>query len=106
MAQISIKTPLGTAFIEGDKNGISKISVSDNELVVSEAVPPELEQAVFQLKEYFSGNLKAFQLELNPEGTEFQQKVWRELTQIPFGKTLSYLELSRKLDDVKAIRAV
>jgi methylated-DNA-[protein]-cysteine S-methyltransferase len=43
---------------------------------------------------------------LNPKGTEFQQKVWQELAQIPCGKTISYLDLSKKLGDVKAIRAV
>ena len=43
---------------------------------------------------------------LNPNGTEFQKKVWRQLETIPFGKTLSYLELSKQLGDVKAIRAV
>ena len=43
---------------------------------------------------------------LHPSGTEFQKKVWQELLNIPFGKTCSYLELSKKLGDVKAIRAV
>lgn len=106
MAQTIIKTPLGATFIEGDENGISKISVSDEEFAISPEVPAELVQAVSQLQEYFAGNLEDFQLKLNPAGTEFQQKVWKELLKIPFGKTLSYLELSKKLGDVKAIRAV
>lgn len=106
MAQTYIKTPLGNALIVGDKDGISKISVSDENVEPADEVPAELEQALFQLKEYFAGNLNDFQLKLNPEGTEFQQKVWRELMKIPFGKTLSYLELSKKLGDLKAIRAV
>lgn len=106
MAQTIIKTPLGATLIEGDENGVSKISVSDEVLAISPEVPAELAQAVSQLQEYFAGNLKDFQLKLNPEGTEFQQKVWKELLKIPFGKTFSYLELSKKLGDVKAIRAV
>ena len=69
-------------------------------------VPKELEKAVIQLGEYFDGDRVEFDLNLNPQGTEFQKKVWAELLQIPFGKTLSYLELSKKLGDVKAIRAV
>jgi methylated-DNA-[protein]-cysteine S-methyltransferase len=47
-----------------------------------------------------------FSLKLNPEGTPFQKQVWNELQKIPFGKTISYLELSKRLGDVKAIRAV
>ena len=45
-------------------------------------------------------------MELNPQGTELQKKVWQALVKIPFGKTTSYLELSKTLGDVKAIRAV
>ena len=106
MTQIAfLKSPLGITKIVGDANGISEISVSD-EGEVSVSIPKELEQAVIQLQEYFVGKRNDFHLKLNPKGTEFQQRVWQELLNIPFGKTLSYLELSKKLGDVKAIRAV
>jgi methylated-DNA-[protein]-cysteine S-methyltransferase len=106
MTQIAfLKSPLGITKIVGDANGISEISVSD-EGEVSVSIPKELEQAVTQLQEYFEGKRNDFHLKLNPKGTEFQQRVWQELLNIPFGKTLSYLELSKKLGDVKAIRAV
>lgn len=106
MTQIAfLKSPLGITKIVGDANGISEISVSD-EGEVSVSIPKELEQAVIQLQEYFEGKRTHFNLKLNPKGTEFQQRVWQELLNIPFGKTLSYLELSKKLGDVKAIRAV
>ncbi|MGV1011288.1 MAG: methylated-DNA--[protein]-cysteine S-methyltransferase [Flavobacterium sp.] len=106
MSQIAfLKSPLGITKIVGDANGISEISVSD-EGEVSISIPKELEQAVTQLQEYFEGKRNDFHLKLNPKGTEFQQRVWQELLNIPFGKTLSYLELSKKLGDVKAIRAV
>ena len=59
-----------------------------------------------QLDEYFNGTRTAFNLKLNPQGTGFQQRVWKELLNIPHGKTRSYLEQSKKLGDVKAIRAV
>ncbi|TDN87355.1 methylated-DNA-[protein]-cysteine S-methyltransferase [Salegentibacter sp. 24] len=62
--------------------------------------------AAEQLESYFKGNLEKFDLKLKPEGTDFQQKVWKAISAIPFGKTCSYLELSRKLGDEKAIRAV
>jgi O-6-methylguanine DNA methyltransferase len=59
-----------------------------------------------QLKEYFSGARKEFQVPLDIEGTDFQKRVWQELQNIPYGKTISYKTLSEKLGDVKAIRAV
>lgn len=100
-----IKTPLGIAMIIGDENGVSVISVQDSG-AVSERIPSELQQVVSQLNDYFEGKRNHFDFPLNPEGTPFQQKVWSALLEIPFGKTVSYLELSKKLGDVKAIRAV
>ncbi|WP_304201575.1 methylated-DNA--[protein]-cysteine S-methyltransferase [Flavobacterium alvei] len=100
-----IKTPLGIAKIVGDENGISNISIV-NEGDISLIISTILQEAVSQLNEYFEGKRTDFTFKLNPSGTEFQQKVWKELLEIPFGKTMSYLELSKKLGDVKAIRAV
>ena len=100
-----IKTPLGIAKIVGDENGISNISIV-NEGDISSIISTILQEAVSQLNEYFEGKRTDFTFKLNPSGTEFQQKVWKELLEIPFGKTMSYLELSKKLGDVKAIRAV
>jgi methylated-DNA-[protein]-cysteine S-methyltransferase len=100
-----IKTPLGITTIIGDENGISVISVSDDGMV-SEEIPVVLQEAVFQLSDYFEGKRTDFNFKLNPKGTEFQQKVWKALLEIPFGKTVSYMDLSKKLGDVKAIRAV
>jgi len=100
-----IKTPLGIAKIMGDGNGVSVISVSEEGKVYS-IIPIILQEASSQIKEYFEGKRTDFDFKLNPKGTEFQQKVWKALLEIPFGKTMSYLELSKKLGDVKAIRAV
>jgi methylated-DNA-[protein]-cysteine S-methyltransferase len=100
-----IKTPLGVAKIAGDENGISVISILE-EGEITNAIPEVLKEAVQQLHDYFVGNRNEFDFKMNPSGTEFQQRVWQELLNIPFGKTLSYLDLSKKLGDVKAIRAV
>jgi methylated-DNA-[protein]-cysteine S-methyltransferase len=106
MSQLTyFKCPLGIAKIVGDASGISEISILD-EGEVSNFVPKELEQAVIQLQEYFEGKRTHFDLKINPKGTDFQQSVWQELLNIPYGKTLSYMELSKKIGDVKAIRAV
>jgi methylated-DNA-[protein]-cysteine S-methyltransferase len=101
-----IKTILGFTEIIGDENGISKIHVFDQEQKVSKNIPLELQEAVSQIQDYFEGNRDDFNFKLNPKGTDFQQKVWQELLNIPYGKTMSYQELSIKLGDVKAIRAV
>ena len=106
MKKAQIKTPLGITLIEGDTNGISKISVEEDTEVFSAEIPSALKEATLQLSEYFEGKRKEFSFKLNPKGTDFQQKVWQELLKIPFGKTTSYLELSKQLGDVKAIRAV
>jgi methylated-DNA-[protein]-cysteine S-methyltransferase len=100
-----INTPLGTTKIKGDENGICVISILQ-EGEISKTIPLELKTAVKELEEYFEGNRTDFTFLLNPKGTVFQQKVWEELLKIPYGKTISYLELSKKLGDVKAIRAV
>jgi methylated-DNA-[protein]-cysteine S-methyltransferase len=101
-----IKTILGFTEIIGDENGISKIHVFDEEQKVSKKIPLELQEVVSQIQDYFEGNRDDFNFKLNPKGTDFQQKVWQELLNIPYGKTMSYQELSIKLGDVKAIRAV
>ena len=100
-----IESPLGITKIVVDENGISEISVL-SEGVIGTEIPPQLQKCVSQLHEYFTGKRNHFNFKLNPLGTDFQQRVWQELLNIPFGKTMSYLELSKKLGDVKAIRAV
>ncbi len=100
-----IESPLGITKIVGDENGISVISVLSEGQITKE-IPENLKESVSQLREYFNGQRSHFDFRLNPQGTDFQQKVWQELLNIPFGKTMSYLDLSKKLGDVKAIRAV
>lgn len=65
-----------------------------------------LERAVRQVEEYLDGKRSQFDLPLEPIGTEFQRKVWRELARIPYGKTISYTELARKIRNERAVRAV
>lgn len=101
-----ISSPLGFTKIIGDVDGIVSIIVLNSEEKITDIIPLELEDCVFQLQEYFDGKRKVFDLRLNPEGTDFQKKVWNALLEIPYGKTVSYLDLSKRLGDVKAIRAV
>lgn len=64
-----------------------------------------LQQCMDELQEYFEGNRRSFTVPVYQEGTVFQQRVWNELMKIPYGATINYLELSKRIGDVKAIRA-
>ena len=101
-----INSPLGYTKIVGDADGIASITVLNSEEKITDIIPDTLEDCVIQLNEYFEGKRQQFTLKLNPDGTDFQKKVWNKLEDIPHGKTTSYLELSKQLGDVKAIRAV
>jgi len=101
-----IETPLGSAEITGDTDGISSIKILEENAPISAEVSEDLKNAILQLKAYFKGELHTFNLKLNPSGTDFQKRTWKALLNIPFGKTTSYLELSKQMGDVKAIRAV
>ena len=65
-----------------------------------------IKKAILELDEYFSGERKTFDVNLNPQGTEFQRKVWEKLREIPYGKTFSYKELAEMTGNIKASRAV
>ena len=106
MSQCNIPTPIGVAKIVGDDLGISSVTVLNSEEKITDIIPDELEDCAIQLREYFEGVRQQFDLNLIPEGTDFQKQVWKLLEQIPYGKTISYLELSKKMGDTKAIRAV
>ena len=101
-----IKSPLGFTKITGDLDGIASVIVLNSEEKITDIIPEDLEDCVLQLNEYFEGTREQFSLKLNPKGTDFQNSVWDALQTIPHGKTTSYLQLSKQLGDVKAIRAV
>jgi methylated-DNA-[protein]-cysteine S-methyltransferase len=100
------KTPIGVAKITGNTDGIISVSVMDEESTISKEIPVSLQECVRQLNEYFQKKRTSFNLKLNPQGTKFQNNVWQELQNIPYGKTITYLEQSKKMESVKAIRAI
>ena len=107
MAIAFYKSPLGYCKIEGDEMGISAITLLDTpDQEEINTIPDSLTACVTQLEGYFNGTLKQFDLKLNPSGTAFQKKVWLKLLDIPFGTTVSYMDQTKKIGDVKAIRAV
>jgi len=107
------QSPLGLLRIGGTDTYISEISFLDS-LDVTERggsfdlqgpIPPMVIQCIEQLIQYFQGQRRVFDFPVHQEGSPFQQKVWTELNAIPFGKTLSYLDMARRLGDTKTIRA-
>ncbi|NNF31857.1 MAG: methylated-DNA--[protein]-cysteine S-methyltransferase [Flavobacteriaceae bacterium] len=105
MMSACIKSPVGILNISGDRNGISEVMFTDDLAETSGKIPDELSEAVTQLNEYFGKKRKKFSLKLNPEGTEFQKKVWDALLNVEFGKTQTYQQIANKLGDPKVIRA-
>ena len=105
-AVIYYKTPIGTVKINGDEKGIQFISFLDKNKETSKSIPSFLKECVSQLDDYFAGTRTTFDLKLNLKGTEFQKKVWKELLTIPYNTTRTYLEQTKAIGDVKAIRAV
>jgi len=101
----SIQSPVGILEITGSTNGIRSILFIDETRATTE-VPLCLQDCVTQLNEYFEGTREQFDLVLDPAGTEFQLMVWKKLLTIPFGKTISYLELARLTGSETNTRAV
>ncbi len=103
------ESPLGLIKIGGTDSYITELSFLDNSNQLEYGIPGVsdlLHECTEQLIEYFQGRRKAFEIPVHQEGTEFQKGVWNELLQIPYGKTISYLDLSKRLGDPKAVRAV
>jgi methylated-DNA-[protein]-cysteine S-methyltransferase len=101
------KSPLGCLEIIGDNEKISSINFLAEEKINSQEDFSEvIKKCVEEFDAYFEGHLKDFTFPFEQKGTDFQQKVWRGLLEVPYGKTESYMALSRRLGDVKAIRAV
>ena len=104
-----LESPIGTLLLVANEAGLTQINFSSH----NRKPAPEwqrddraLKQAARELRAYFEGELEAFDLELAPVGTPFQQRVWKELLKIPYGKTISYGELARRIGNPKASRAV
>ena len=99
-------SPLGVLKISTTTSHIHSVHFTDQTSIIQNNQNDLIKACMLQLEEYFAGNRKAFNLPLSQPGSEFQKRVWDLLYQIPFGKTLSYLELAKQYGDVKAIRAI
>ncbi len=101
-----IESPVGRLLLAGDEKGLRKLLFGGKPEPGWREDPKALAEPVRQLRAYFAGELHDFDLPLAPEGTPFQLRVWRELRNIPYGQTISYGELARRIGSPKGSRAV
>ena len=106
MVSVQFKSALGVIEISGTEKGVEAIRIHKEMDSKEQDIPKVLEQSVQQIKEYIEGNRTEFTFLMNPIGTEFQTKVWHILKTIPFGKTLTYMEMASIYGNTKAVRAV
>ena len=121
MFYAEMESPVGGLRLVGDERALRQVWFLDGKPACGKGTEhrhrkaPEKEwvrnerpfsEAMRQLRAYFAGKLREFDLPLEMEGTEFQLSVWRELRRIPYGATASYLEIARRIGNAKAVRAV
>lgn len=101
-----IKTPIGFLEITEDDGFITQIYALDGEFEERPAETPLLCEAIKQLDEYFRGERLVFDLPIKQRGSSFQQGVWEELSRIDYGKTITYLDQSKNMNNPLGIRAI
>lgn len=111
MIYVRVDSPLGQLLLAKDEEGLRAVSFATSKRATLVREDWREDGAGFaeemrQLRAYFDGKLQNFDLQLAPEGTEFQLRVWRALREIPYGQTISYGELARRIGNQKASRAV
>jgi methylated-DNA-[protein]-cysteine S-methyltransferase len=106
-----IDSPVGRIMLVGNFRGLLEISFMAGR--TPKAPDPrwhlddsQFGDAIAQFRDYFDGNLREFDLRLQPSGTPFQLQVWKALREIPYGETISYAELARRIGKPRAVRAV
>lgn len=102
-----LESPAGWVEIRADETGLYSVYFLNEAPDLNTAVPNHLtETAKTELQEYFEGRRRTFSVPLHPSGTDFQRSVWEQLSLLPFGKTASYLDISKNLGDPNLTRAV
>jgi len=109
----TVKTPVGNLKLIATDKGLAAILWEDDNPKRVRLAPlmenkkhPVLLATERELQEYFDGNRTTFSVDLDAVGTDFQTKVWRALSEIPFGETRSYLDIAKRIGHAKAVRAV
>jgi len=106
MYQKYISSPLGWLLIKTTEQAVVRISFQDSLEKNFTDHPRILEQTELQLKQYFDGKRKEFDLHLNPEGTPFQKKIWKLVSNVAYGQMVTYLDIAKQTGSEKNTRAV
>ena len=100
-------SPIGRFVITGSMGKITSIKMEETSKDFAGQLPPYMAKCVKELDNYFNNGLETFTVELMlNQGTKFQQNVWTELLNIPYGRTTTYLKIAEKVSTKKAVRAV
>src|SRR5687767_1196947 len=100
----AIETPIGKLFACASDRGLMRLDFHDAAMPTGN--PTLIDQIEEEIRSYFSGDSTIFSTPIDPQGTEFQKSVWSELTRIPYGETITYTQLSERLGNPLAIRAI
>lgn len=99
-----ISSPVGNILLQAEGGSLTALEFTKDKVSAID-VSPVLDLAETELSEYFAGKRREFSLKVSQQGTPFQEKVWAELSRIPYGTTISYGELARRIGNPKACRA-
>jgi methylated-DNA-[protein]-cysteine S-methyltransferase len=102
----TMESPIGILVLSSDEWQLKSISFNAKDIGDESYTPDILIIAERQLKEYFSGSRKIFDLATDPEGTEFQRRVWEQVAAVNYGDTKSYVEIAREVNSQDSSRAV
>ena len=102
----TMNSPIGILKLKSDEHHLKSISFDAEIMEDASEVPDILHNTRKQLEEYFSGTRQIFDLSLDPDGTPFQHKIWKQLVEVPYGSTKSYLEIARATGTENSSRAV
>jgi len=94
---LSVESPVGRITLTSNETHLKSLAFSEEAFDESETLPEILLQSATQLKEYFEGSRKGFDLAIDPDGSGFQKKVWQRLLQVPYGTTKSYHDIAIEL---------
>ncbi len=106
MFRTVIGSPLGPVEIRTDGQFVISVTYQDHEGITDELPCPVLKMAVAQLREYFTGKRKEFDIPVRPSGSVFEGKVWEQIMEIPYGVTISYGTLAKRIGMPRSARAV
>lgn len=102
----SLDSPVGRLVLVSNDTHLKSLTFSDDQVEESDNPPEVLQNTAIQLYEYFAGTRFHFELELDPDGTGFQNEVWQQLLKVPYGATQSYLDIALKTGSALNARAV